>query len=471
MGSLLHKNAALVKLVYEVQNETASSAQLKELSDLLRGDAEAQKLYVFFMDMHAELILDEEFLDPEHLNFFSNHTPNASRPKRLTAPRKFFSNYLLLAICYFIPLTVLSYVAYYAARPFSHTQVAVIEKMDEGFLTQNRQPLSENAPLLTGHKYQLERGIAKILMNSGAEVILESPATFELLHHNSIRLWQGALAAEVISDAIGFVVETPSQRIVDLGTRFGVHVAGDGSSETHVFHGEVVCAEVQKNQTETLSHLLVAGQAIQIKGDGSAPVTLQTNEERFTRALKFQAQIDKLEGAIQYRQEIPRQLGAGDFTSSEHIYLFQEQKNLILPEDVTVWKIPSTDTPANQQEIRQTIPRGTKVNVFLLHLDGPHLDAQGKDHPAVRLSGSIQFNSPVLGGLKKDTDFYATDQTLGSADVAYDNQKFGPSGRGIDRSDKTELSPEQKTLHVAWSLRGSGGIGRDQIRILVAAEE
>ncbi|WP_339734083.1 FecR family protein [uncultured Gimesia sp.] len=471
MSKTLRNQKALVKLIYEVQNETASTSQLRELADLLRGDPEAQRLYVFLMDMHAELILEEEFVVPDQWDLFHDHTSHELPTKKKAATRKTLSHYLLLTLCYFIPLTVLSYFAYHATKPLPHTQVAVIQEMAEGLLTQDHRPLSENAPLLTGHTYQLQQGVAKLRMNSGAEVILESPATFELLHHNSIRLQKGSLAAEVESVAVGFVVETPSQRVVDLGTRFGVRVDADGTSETHVFQGKVVCAQRQDDRVESLTHFLTTGQAIQIKSDGSAPLPLKTNEDKFTRALKFQAQIERLAGAIEYRQEIPEQIGAGEFTSSQHIYLFQERKNLILPKDVTVWKIPHPGAPENQKEIKQVIPQGTKVNVFLLHLDGPHQDAQGQDHPTVRLSGTIHFKHAVLGGFKKDKDFYTTDQTLGAADVAYDNQKFGQSGRGIDRSDKTTLSEEGHTLDVSWSQRGSGGIGRDQIRIIVATEE
>jgi len=471
MSKLLPNQKALVKLIYEVQNETASSSQLKELADLLRSDPEAQRLYVFLMDMHVELILEEEFVAPEQWDLFHDSTSHELPTRNKLTTSKSATHYLLLTLCYFIPLTVLSYFAYHAAKAIPHTQVAVIHEMAEGLLIQDHRHISENSPLLTGHTYQLQQGVARLRMNSGAEVILESPATFELLHHNSIRLRKGSLAAEVESVAVGFVVETPSQRVVDLGTRFGVRVDADGTSETHVFQGKVVCAQRQEDRVENLTHFLTTGQAIQIKSDGSAPLPLKTNENKFTRALKFQAQIERLEGAIEYRQELPAQIGAGDFTSSEYIYLFQERKNLILPKDVTVWKIPHPDAPDGQKEIRQIIPQGTKVNVFLLHLDGPHQNAQGKDHPKVQLSGTIHFKHPVLGGFKKDREFYATDQTLGSADMAYDNQKFGPSGRSIDPSDKTTLSEEGKTLNVSWSQRGSGGIGRDQIRILVAAEE
>ncbi|HBL42419.1 MAG TPA: hypothetical protein DDZ90_03385 [Planctomycetaceae bacterium] len=471
MKSLQRKQRALIKLIYEVQNETASSAQLKELSERLRGDLEAQKLYVFLMDMHAELILEEEFLVPEQWELFSQ-LPEQPRPvRKRPRTRKPFSHYLLLTVCYVLPFTVLACFTWYAIQPVPHTQVAILEEVDHAIVTQAAQQLSSQADLFTGRTYQLQQGIVRLLMNSGAEVVLESPAAFELLHENSIRLYSGSLAAEVQSAAVGFVVETPSQRIVDLGTRFGVRVAEDGSSETHVFQGKVVCAEKQNQQTTGDTHLLTAGQALQWKGDGSPAVTLKTDESRFSRALRFQAQIDTLAGAIEYQQEMPGQLGAGECCRCQHLYLFQEHKNLVLQEDVTLWKIPATEQAEAQPEQRRTIPKGTKVNVFLLHLDGPHKDAAGKAHPKVAVHGTIHFRHPVLGGLKTDPDLYATDQTFGRTEIAYDNQEFGRSGRGIDRGDKTELSPSGKQLYVAWSQRGGGGIGRDQIRILVAAEE
>lgn len=471
MRKTLRNQKALLKLIYEVQNETASTSQLRELAALLRGDPEAQRQYVFLMDMHAELILEEEFVSPEQWDLFNTQTAQDRPAKTLPTTRKTSAHYVLLTLCYFIPLTVLSYFIYQAAQPLPHTQAAIIDEMAEGLLIQANRHLSENDPLLTGHTYQLQQGVAKLRMNSGAAVILESPATFELLHHNSIRLREGSLAAEVESEAVGFVVETPSQRVVDLGTRFGVSVDAAGTSETHVFQGKVVCAPHRKDNTENATHFLTTGQALQIKSDGSTPLPLTTNEDKFTRALKFQAQIKRLEGAIEYRQEMPRQIGAGDFTSSQYIFLIQEQNNLILSQDVTVWKLPHPGANPDQKAIQRVIPKGTTVNVFLLHLDGPHQDAQGREHPVVRLSGTIHFKHPVLGGFKTDKDLYATDPTLGSAYVAYDNQEFGPSGRGLDKSDKTVLSDQDKTLDVSWNQRGSGGIGRDQIRILVAAED
>jgi ferric-dicitrate binding protein FerR (iron transport regulator) len=471
MKRLFRRQRALVKLIYEVQNETASSAQLRELADRLRHDPEAQKLYVFLMDMHAELILDEEFptlAEPDLLAPLPEPETPRPRPRRTLKP---ISHYLLLTVCYLLPFTVMAYFGYYALQPVPQTQVATLQEMEQGRLISSSEILAEKSPLLTGQRYRLQEGVARLQMNSGATVILESPADFELLHHNGIRLHRGALAAEIVASAVGFVVETSTQRVVDLGTRFGVRVEESGASETHVFHGKVVCAETQTEQSDLPPHLLSAGEGIQMPGDGSAAISLTSDENRFSRALQFQARIVSLSGSLEYRQEMPERLGAGDFTSDSNLSLFLEQKNLALPEDVTVWKIPVIGSGDNPREERTVIPRGTRVNVFLLHLDGPHQDAAGNDHPRVALSGSVRFHQSVLGAIKPEKELYATDKLLGRKDVAYDNIEFGQSGRCIDRSDKVELSPDGTELSVAWSLRGGGGIGRDQIRILVEAEE
>ena len=304
MNQLSRRHKSLIKLIFEAQNETASSAQLKELADRLRHDPEAQKLYVFMMDMHAELILEEEFLIPEPIELLAPLPEREVPHRRLPKTRKPASHYLLLLVCYFLPFTVMSYFAWYALQPVPQTQVATLQEMENGVLTTEAEPVAEQSYLLTRQRYRLKEGVARLKMDSGAEVILESPASFELLHQNGIRLYEGALAAEIVADAVGFVVETPSQRVVDLGTRFGVRVGQDGSSETHVFHGKVVCAEKQPEQTDLPTHLLSAGQAIQLKGDGSPAVSLSTDESRFARALQFQARIQAVAGALEYRQEM-----------------------------------------------------------------------------------------------------------------------------------------------------------------------
>ncbi len=90
-----------------------------------------------------------------------------------------------------------------------------------------------------GERLRLQQGQVRLAFATGSQVTLGGPARFRLVGRNRLRLSFGHLAAHVPGSARGFAVETPTATIVDLGTRFGVHVEQNGESEVHVFEGSV----------------------------------------------------------------------------------------------------------------------------------------------------------------------------------------------------------------------------------------
>jgi hypothetical protein len=92
---------------------------------------------------------------------------------------------------------------------------------------------------LPAGKWDLRSGLLELTYSNGVVLLLESPARFTLRDAVSIGLSEGNLSARVPVEGIGFAVETPSGRIVDLGTEFGIS-ADATNSEVHVFKGEVV---------------------------------------------------------------------------------------------------------------------------------------------------------------------------------------------------------------------------------------
>ena len=84
------------------------------------------------------------------------------------------------------------------------------------------------------------RGLAEIEFDCGARVILQGPAGLRLLSGRSARLLKGKLTARVPARARGFTVLTPHNKVVDLGTEFGLSVDDDGAATVRVFTGEVV---------------------------------------------------------------------------------------------------------------------------------------------------------------------------------------------------------------------------------------
>jgi hypothetical protein len=120
-----------------------------------------------------------------------------------------------------------------------------------------------------GKELRLERGLAEIEFDCGARVILQGPAGLELLSGCAARLLQGTLTARVPPHAKGFTVLTPHNKIVDLGTEFGLSVDEGGATTVRVFTGEVAAfplapsradpgVKIRQDQTARIDGRIVA---------------------------------------------------------------------------------------------------------------------------------------------------------------------------------------------------------------------
>ncbi|MFZ1933670.1 MAG: hypothetical protein WCB27_10290 [Thermoguttaceae bacterium] len=120
-------------------------------------------------------------------------------------------------------------------------------------------------------KYDLASGLLKITYNTGARVILQGPCTYEVESRSGGLLSLGRLTARIEKRGEGregkgekvvvnqrsgigsqqsaisnlplpsplFTIRTPTAKITDLGTEFGVEVEKSGISRAHVFEGTV----------------------------------------------------------------------------------------------------------------------------------------------------------------------------------------------------------------------------------------
>jgi ferric-dicitrate binding protein FerR (iron transport regulator) len=91
----------------------------------------------------------------------------------------------------------------------------------------------------SGKVLRLEQGLAEIEFDRGARVILQGPSGIELVSATTARLLYGTLTARVPAQARGFTVLSPSGKVVDLGTEFGLSVSGGGATNVRVFTGLV----------------------------------------------------------------------------------------------------------------------------------------------------------------------------------------------------------------------------------------
>ena len=138
---------------------------------------------------------------------------------------------------------------------------------------QKSEIVNHNSPLHLGDRLALRSGLLELTYDTGAVVILQGPVAYEVDSPTGGRLSLGKLTARlekrvasgqwsVVSGQKStspqslapsppsnpqslipnplFAIRTPTAIVTDLGTEFGVEVAGDGKTTSHVFRGSVI---------------------------------------------------------------------------------------------------------------------------------------------------------------------------------------------------------------------------------------
>ncbi|MFK7788616.1 MAG: FecR domain-containing protein, partial [Phycisphaeraceae bacterium] len=126
--------------------------------------------------------------------------------------------------------------------------------------------LTTGTKLHPNTRLTLTAGFAEITTDEGAVAILEAPATIELLDNsNALHLHTGKLLGICRTDrSKGFTVHTRHADIVDLGTEFGVEVAGNKVTAT------VMTGEVEMRLPGGEPQLLVANQTARLSVEGNS---------------------------------------------------------------------------------------------------------------------------------------------------------------------------------------------------------
>jgi len=182
-----------------------------------------------------------------------------------------------------------------------------------------------------GDKYTLASGLLEITYDTGAKVILQGPCTYEVESKTGGFLSVGKLTARLEKKRSGvrgqgsslpspargrgaggeggqqsekvasgqwpvasesdpksrnpeipkspipnpqspvpaFAVRTPTATVTDIGTEFGVEVAKDGATDTHVFVGVVKLSSCKKDRNRYPELTLSAGQSMQVDRSGT----------------------------------------------------------------------------------------------------------------------------------------------------------------------------------------------------------
>ena len=212
-----------------------------DLERLLMQDPEARELYLDLSRQHAQLHLDRVWLravsDEEPT---APPTPNRRSGFR-TAVAFIASACLLLAVWMFRPPAI-----------SSPSIIACLVSAEDAAWGPSTLPTTAGAQLGQG-SLDLQRGLATVRFESGAEVTLQGPA--KLLLDDTLRgtLLHGTAVVQVPESAHGFTLDTPTASVIDHGTMFAVTVDYTRNTSTvDVLEGEV---EVKHSASSTNQRL------------------------------------------------------------------------------------------------------------------------------------------------------------------------------------------------------------------------
>jgi hypothetical protein len=161
-----------------------------------------------------------------------------------------------------------------AAEPTDNS-VAILLQAPGAVWDANGPAPRPGTPLRPGW-LNLKAGIAHLEFYSGATVILEGPAEFELISRTRAYCRQGKLRGIVPLQAAGFTVGSPGMDLVDRGTEFGLRVGAGDAAEVHVFQGKVDLYDAGAGHDGAAPRQeLTTGQAARRNGPGAVrPIPL-----------------------------------------------------------------------------------------------------------------------------------------------------------------------------------------------------
>jgi len=271
----------LLRLIADVIDGELSEEGKTRLREILHGSAEARAFYRQHLDLHAQLHLDYD--RGEVPVGMPELTPlPAPGTETKSAGHGFNWDWAFALGAAAVLVLFLNSVAVTFQSPeegmlskwesAENEAVAVItESVQADWSGKNWEAGAELSP----GRVQLTAGVAQIEFFSGASVVLEGPASLELISADRAFLHHGKLRALVPEPAQGFVIETQDFKTVDLGTEFAMDVS-DAGGEVHVLDGEV---ELHPNESGAWAvNPVTGGAGARVQGAAPEAIPLRPTE-------------------------------------------------------------------------------------------------------------------------------------------------------------------------------------------------
>ena len=241
----------------------------------------------------------------------STPTPSWRRGSLFSRPALYYAT--LVALCFYGSFAIVAW----NIRPGqlssdvagNSASVAVVRDAADVQWAKNTPSKLTESSILSGEPLKIDSGTIELELNTGTKLVVEGPADWSVDGRNSVSLRAGKLIARVPVNALGFTVQTPIAKIVDLGTEFGVETDDKGATEVQVFKGKVELRPSSKLENPKLFGAvttLTAGEARRVEVDDATKNVVVHKINSSPNRSAQQAKVSK-----------SRPLAAAAFASSE----------------------------------------------------------------------------------------------------------------------------------------------------------
>jgi hypothetical protein len=281
------KFAELDELLGALRDNTITDEQMVVLDHLLATNAEAREYYLEYMDLCATL------------GHFQGELTGRSRPDGSTVPltpqysgarrrrlpglltwlsvktRKWL---LAAAAAVLVGFSLSTFYLVRQAEPIIQNNEDIEDDVaSQGVAVLTRAVGVEwegetpaiGSKLRTRERLRLRSGIIQLEFFSGALLVIEGPADFELKGAEHIYWREGRMRAWVSPPAKQLVIDSPAVELIDRGTEFGFHINHAGEAEVHVFAGKVELHPFTNKPLGVSSQFLTTGNGVSISPNGA----------------------------------------------------------------------------------------------------------------------------------------------------------------------------------------------------------
>ena len=313
----------------------------------------------------------------------------------------------------------------------------------------------------------ISRGLLRLDFSNGARVTLEGPAELEVFNESRIVLRRGLVTATIPESAVGFVVDTISAHVVDLGTSFGVSVGENGQTKVCVFDGEVEVSSSKTSGVSKLTQLVREGEAVRTKVDSSVIDSVSYETAQFENAWPVNYGVLQTTGSMRFVSPGPN-FHPGNYEDNEHIVVFPEKRDFKASESIRVDMIDPGEYEKSHYDEKPTLVPNRAMTSYLLQLDAYPEGKNPNRRRSVR--GQITFANPIVGVVTEDRLLNQSEVVFGIPGADYPSARtIEPRPEGDQRPgfDKLILTADRHSLIL--ELRENPG-HLDQVRVLVEVD-